>query len=62
MEKKKLSVQDYARKCEVSRETIYNRIDSGSIIPEVFKGCYVIDIDKFPPFKRIKGGRPSVSH
>lgn len=62
MEKTKLTVQDYASECDVTRATIYNRIDSGEIIPEMYKGVYIIDIGKFPPKYRQKPGRKSKSY
>jgi predicted transcriptional regulator len=63
MEKTKLSIIDYAKKCGVSRTVIYNRINKGEIIPllDKVKEVMYIDLTTTPIKKAGKAGRPSIT-
>lgn len=59
-----LSIVSYAKKCKVSRQSIYNRIESGYIVCDTVthynKPCKVIDTSKYPiTTKRLKRGKKS---
>ena len=56
-EKKLVSVKEYAKLCEITEMGVHQRIKSGAIIFAEKKPINLIDIDEFPPIKRIPAGR-----
>ncbi len=64
MKKKLKSIIDYADICGVSRQTVYNRINDGSIKADrIVVGdnvFYLIDMAKYPPITKHKTGRKKI--
>lgn len=64
-EKQFLSVRDYAKKCKISPQQVYNRIADGELKSDknasAIYGGTVIDIIAFPVVLKKKAGRKLLS-
>ena len=56
----KISINEYAKLCKVSRTTIYNRINTRLILTETHRGTLFIDTKAYPPKGAGTSGRPLI--
>ena len=61
MKRNLVSIVKYAQLCEMHKQSIYNRIEAGTLKTVKMSFGLCIDIDKFPPQKEhLPVGRPTI--